>query len=93
MPFAWGLEEMRKARVAVITSGRNAIKARKSENMAAMNSTVISLDRLTGTKVPIKSVTIVTQMSKAQIVLKVIAKFTRRALVGRRISSSDVSAL
>jgi hypothetical protein len=41
---------MRKPRVAVITSRRKATNARKSETIAAMKSTVMSLDRLTGKK-------------------------------------------
>jgi hypothetical protein len=79
---------MRNARVAVITSRKKAINAKKSETIAAINSTVINLDKLMGKKVPRKSVAIVTQVSRAQIVPKVMEKFTRRARVDRRMSSS-----
>ena len=39
---------MRKVRVAMITSRRNATNARKRENIAAMKSTVMTLDTLNG---------------------------------------------
>jgi len=92
-PPSRGLEEMRKARVAMITSRRNAINAKKSESIAAINSTVITLDKLMGKKVPVNSVTIVTQINRAQMVPKVMATFTRRARLERRVSSSDMCAL
>lgn len=79
---------MRRARVAVITSRRKDINARKSETIAVMKSTVMSLDRLTGKKVPVKRVAIVTQVSRTQMVPKVIARFINRARVERRLSSS-----
>ncbi len=84
---------MRKPRVAVITSRRKATNARKSETIAAMKSTVMSLDRLTGKKVPVKRVAIVTQMSRAQMVPNMIARFTKRARVERRSSSSNARVL
>jgi len=92
-PRAGGLEEMRKARVAMITSRRNAINARTSENIAAINSAVITLDNLTGKKVPVNSVAIVTQISRAQMVLKVMARFTSRARLESRASSSNMCVL
>src|SRR5882724_9386832 len=56
--------------------------------IAAMERTVINLDKLIRKKVPRKSVWIVMQVSRAQTVAKVMAKFTRRARVERRMSSS-----
>jgi len=91
-PRAGGLEEMRKARVAMMTSRRNAINATKSENIAAINSPVITLDSLTGKKVPVNKVAIVTQISRAQMVPKVMARFTKRARLERRESSSNMGA-
>src|SRR5436309_14764946 len=85
---AGGLEEMRKARVAMITSRKNAINAKTSENIAAINSPVITLDSLTGKKVPVNKAAIVTQISRAQMVQKVMARFTKRARLERRESSS-----
>ena len=52
MPSGYGLEAMRNARVAVITSRRKALNAKESEIIAAINSTVIHLDKLMGKKVP-----------------------------------------
>jgi hypothetical protein len=75
---AGGLEEMRKPRLAMITSRRNAINAKTSENIAAINSPVITLDSLTGKKVPVNKAAIVTQISRAQMVQKVMARFTKR---------------
>jgi len=79
---------MRNARVAVMTSRRKAVSPNKSETIAAIKRTVINLDKLIRKKVPRKSVWIVTQVSRAQTVAKVMAKFTRRARVERRMSSS-----
>jgi hypothetical protein len=45
LPRGCGVEETRNARVAVITSRRNAISA-------AIKRRVVSLDKLTGKKVP-----------------------------------------
>ena len=88
-----GIEEIRKARVAVITSRRKLANARKSENIAAINSTVINLDKFTGRNVPVNRVAIMMQVSRALMVQKLMAKFTRRARVERRMSSSDAFAL
>ena len=87
LPGACAPEEMRKLRVAVIISRRKLINARKSENIAAINITAISLDKFTTRKVPVKRVAITMQVSKAQIVQRLMAKFTRRARVERRLSS------
>jgi len=46
----------------MMTSRRNAINATKSENVAAINSTEITLDMLMGKKVPVNNAAIVTQV-------------------------------
>src|SRR5262245_27454520 len=92
-PCGCELEPMRKMRVAVITSRRKVISARKSENIAAIKSTVISLDKFTGRKVPVKRLAMVIQVSRAQTVPKVIDRFIRRARAERRRSSSKAGVL
>lgn len=44
-PFNCVVQEMRKARLAIITSRKNASNARKSETIAATNKTVMTLDK------------------------------------------------